>query len=77
VIGVPHPRWEERPVLIVEAHEGAEIDSERVVEFIRPLVAKWWLPDEVIFATIPLTSTGKIDKKAMRATYGTRLLSSA
>ena len=74
VIGVPHPRWEERPLLIIEAHAGTDVDGDKVTAFIRPLVAKWWLPDEIIFDTVPLTSTGKIDKKRLRETYRDRLI---
>ncbi len=73
VIGVPHPKWEERPVLVVELHEGVEAATETVLDYLRPLVARWWLPDEVIIATVPLTATGKIDKKTLRARYGDRL----
>ena len=69
VIGVPHPKWEERPVLIIETHEGAELDRQRMLDYLAPQVAKWWLPDEVIFASVPLTATGKVDKKRLRQTY--------
>jgi len=69
VIGVPHPKWQERPVAYVVAkHEfkGAVTQAE-IIEFLKPLVAKWWLPDEVRFVDeIPKTSVGKFDKKVMR-----------
>jgi fatty-acyl-CoA synthase len=70
VIGVPHPKWEERPVLIVEAHEGASLTKDEVLAFLAPRIAKWWTPDEVLFDAIPLTSTGKIDKKTLRERHG-------
>jgi fatty-acyl-CoA synthase len=69
VIGVPHPKWEERPVLIIETHEGAELDRQAMLDYLAPQVAKWWLPEEVIFASVPLTATGKVDKKRLRQTY--------
>jgi fatty-acyl-CoA synthase len=69
VIGVPHPKWEERPVLIIEAHEGSAPSGAAVLDHLAPRVAKWWLPDEVVFARVPLTATGKIDKKALREAY--------
>ena len=72
VIGVPHPKWEERPVLIIEAHEGSAPSAAAVLDYLAPRIAKWWLPDEVVFAQIPLTATGKIDKKALREAYGRR-----
>jgi acyl-CoA synthetase (AMP-forming)/AMP-acid ligase II len=70
VIGVPHPKWEERPLLIVEAHDGANVTKDQVLAYLAPRIAKWWTPDEVLFDAIPLTSTGKIDKKALRARHG-------
>lgn len=70
VIGVYHPKWEERPVLVVEGREGHQLTKEGVLEFLTPHMARWWLPDEVIFDDIPLTSTGKIDKKVLRERYG-------
>jgi fatty-acyl-CoA synthase len=69
VVGVRHPKWEERPVLVVEAHDGHGVDRDAVLEYLKPRIAKWWLPDDVIFAPVPLTATGKIDKKALRARY--------
>ena len=69
VIGVPHPKWTERPVAYVVAKpefKGA-LTQEEILEYLRPLVAKWWLPDEVRFIDeIPKTSVGKFDKKVIR-----------
>ena len=69
VIGVPHPKWQERPVAYVVAKpdlKGA-VSQEEILDFLRPLVAKWWLPDEVRFIDeIPKTSVGKFDKKVLR-----------
>jgi fatty-acyl-CoA synthase len=70
VVGVPHPKWEERPVLIVERHEGAALEKEDVLAFLAPRIVKWWTPDAIYFDAVPLTATGKIDKKVLRARYG-------
>ncbi|MBU6371808.1 MAG: long-chain fatty acid--CoA ligase [Alphaproteobacteria bacterium] len=69
VIGAPHPKWEERPVLVIEPHEGAAITAEDVLAFLQPRIVKWWTPDAVVFDTVPLTATGKIDKKVLRERY--------
>jgi fatty-acyl-CoA synthase len=73
VIGVAHPKWEERPVLVIEAHEGAVITEAEVLAYLQPRIAKWWTPDAVVFAPVPLTATGKIDKKVLRERYRTLL----
>jgi fatty-acyl-CoA synthase len=68
VVAQPHPRWDERPVALVIPAEGAEVDPLEVLDHCSKIFAKWQLPDEVIVAdTIPLTSTGKIDKKVIRS----------
>jgi len=77
VIGVPHPKWEERPLLVIEPHEGAAVTREAVLQHLEPKVAKWWLPDDVIFAAVPLTATGKIDKKVLRDAYRDHLAEKA
>ena len=73
VIGVYHPKWEERPLMIIEPHDGVEIDLDALREFLASQVAKWWLPDDIIIAPIPLTATGKVDKKPLRETYRNHL----
>jgi fatty-acyl-CoA synthase len=69
VIGVPHPKWQERPVAYVvpkPEHKSA-ITQDEILTYLQPLVAKWWLPDEVRFVDeIPKTSVGKFDKKVLR-----------
>ncbi|MDB5454540.1 MAG: long-chain fatty acid--CoA ligase [Caulobacter sp.] len=74
VIGAAHPKWEERPLLVIETHDGADLDKAAVLAFLTPLIVKWWTPDDVIFAAVPLTATGKIDKKRLRAAYGNHLM---
>jgi fatty-acyl-CoA synthase len=70
VIGVPHPRWQERPVMYVVVREGQSVSADQLREFLARIVAKWWLPDEVIFIEeLPHTSTGKVKKDLLRASY--------
>ncbi|MBA3849294.1 MAG: long-chain fatty acid--CoA ligase [Opitutus sp.] len=67
VVGLPHPRWEERPLLVVVKRPGHDVTAEQMLDFLRAKVAKWWLPDAVVFAdAIPLTATGKIYKTKLR-----------
>ncbi len=76
VVGVPHPKWSERPVAyVVEKPEFAgQISKEEIIEYLRPRVAKWWLPDDIIFIdAIPKTSVGKFDKKVLRARHETAM----
>jgi len=68
VVAQPHPRWDERPVVLCVLAEGAEVTPEAVIEHCSTAFAKWQLPDDVLFVdSIPLTSTGKMDKKVVRA----------
>lgn len=73
VVGAEHPKWEERPVLIFEAHEGASVAPDQLRAFLAGKIVNWWMPDAVIEAPVPLTSTGKIDKKSLRDAYRTIL----
>jgi fatty-acyl-CoA synthase len=68
VIGVPHPKWDERPILIVNLRDGETAEKEEFLDFLKGKIAKWWMPDDVVFVDdIPLGATGKIDKKVLRA----------
>lgn len=70
VIGMPHPKWDERPLLLIQLKAGETMTKEEALAFLEGRIAKWWMPDEVLFIErIPLGATGKIDKKALRATY--------
>ncbi len=70
VIGVHHPRWQERPLACVVKKPDADITKESVLAFLSDKVAKWWLPDDVVFVdAIPKTSVGKFDKKVMRVQF--------
>jgi fatty-acyl-CoA synthase len=67
VIGVKHPKWQERPMACVVVKPGEELSKDEVIEFLTPRVAKWWLPDDVVFIDeIPKTSVGKFSKKDLR-----------
>lgn len=68
VVGAPHPKWDERPVLVVKLKPGAEATADEFKAYLEGRIARWWLPDDVLFVKdIPLGATGKIDKKAIRA----------
>ena len=68
VIGVKHPKWQERPMACVVLKPGEELTKDEVLEFLEPRVAKWWLPDDVVFIDeIPKTSVGKFSKKDLRS----------
>ena len=70
VIGIHHPKWEERPLLVVVKAAGAAITAEDMLAFLQDKVAKWWLPDDVVFVDeIPLTATGKISKLRLRKQF--------
>ena len=70
VIGVPHPKWDERPLLVVVPREGRRIDTRALIDFMAARIAKWQLPDDVqIVAEIPHTATGKINKLRLRDTF--------
>ncbi len=72
VVGLPHPRWDERPWAFVVAKPdyAGQITQDEIVEYLRPQVAKWWLPDGIEFVeAIPKTSVGKFDKKVLRSKY--------
>ncbi|GHF23492.1 long-chain-fatty-acid--CoA ligase [Kordiimonas sediminis] len=67
VIGRYHPKWEERPLLILKMHEGKTVTLEEMHEFLLQHVIKWWLPDGIEFVDeLPHTATGKISKKDLR-----------
>jgi 3-(methylthio)propionyl---CoA ligase len=72
VIGVPHPRWQERPLLVVVPREGSPLEGKAVLDFMRGKVASWWMPDDVVVvAQLPMTGTGKVHKATLREQFKT------
>ncbi len=72
VIAVPDAKWDERPLAcVVPRPEARErLTAEELLEHLRPRVARWWLPDAIVFIDeVPKTSVGKFDKKVLRARY--------
>jgi fatty-acyl-CoA synthase len=70
VIGIAHPKWQERPLLVCVAAEGTSPTKESILEFMEGKIAKWWTPDDVVFLDkMPHTATGKILKTALREIY--------
>ena len=71
VIGIPHPKWTERPLLIIVRKPGSEISKEDILAFLDGKIAHWWMPDAIEFVDeIPHTATGKIRKTALRDSFG-------
>ncbi len=78
VIGLPHPKWDERPLLIVVPARGAAPSAEALVGFLADKVAKWWLPDDVVFIEeLPHTPTGKVVKTELREQFAGHVLPTA
>ena len=78
VIGVRHPKWQERPLACVVVKPGEELTKDEVIGFLTPRVAKWWLPDDVVFIDeVPKTSVGKFSKKTLREQFADYTLPTA
>ncbi len=78
VIGVKHPKWDERPLLIVVLKKDQSATAEEILGFMRGKVANWWMPDDVVFVEeIPHTATGKILKTELRSRFKDHVLPSA
>jgi fatty-acyl-CoA synthase len=70
VIGVRHPKWQERPLLLIHAKAGREPTKEAILDFLRGRIASWWMPDDVVFVdSLPHTATGKLLKTKLRETW--------
>jgi fatty-acyl-CoA synthase len=71
VIGTVHPKWGERPVMIVEPAQGQTVEDAALVASLKGRVADWWIPDRIVqIPTMPLAATGKINKTELRTIYG-------
>ena len=79
VIGVAHPKWDERPLLLVKLKRRRERrPREEFLQFLDGKIARWWMPDDVVFVDdIPLGATGKIDKKLIRQRFADYVLPTA
>jgi fatty-acyl-CoA synthase len=75
VVGLKHVKWQERPAAFVVPVKGADVSKEELLDHLSDRVAKWWLPDEIVFVDeIPKTGTGKFDKKVVRDEYSDLLM---
>ncbi|MBO6752790.1 MULTISPECIES: long-chain fatty acid--CoA ligase [Spongiibacter] len=70
VVGIPHPKWSERPLLLVILQEGQTMEKQEMLHWFDGKVAKWWIPEDCLFVdSLPHTATGKLSKKDIRETY--------
>ncbi|MEH6581062.1 MAG: long-chain-fatty-acid--CoA ligase [Halioglobus sp.] len=70
VIGIYHPKWDERPLLAVVMKPGRELDKQSVLHFLEGKVAKWWFPDDIVTVVdLPMGATGKVQKNALRERF--------
>ena len=75
VIGVPHAKWSERPLACVVVRPGEQLAKQELLDYLGTRVAKWWLPDDVVFIDeVPKTSVGKFSKKTLRESFGSYVL---
>ena len=78
VIGVRHPKWDERPLLVIVLKDGQSATKDEMLGFFEGKIAKWWMPDDVAFVDeIPHTATGKILKTALRERFKDYVLPTA
>ena len=78
VIGVSHPKWDERPLLVIVLKKGEIATKDEIFGFMQGKIAKWWIPDDVVFVDeIPHTATGKIQKMVLRERFKDYQLPSA
>jgi len=78
VIGIAHPKWDERPLLIIVLKPGQTATKHEILKFLEGKIAKWWMPDDVVFVDeIPHTATGKIQKMTLRERFRNHSLAAA
>ena len=78
VIGVKHPKWDERPLLFIVALEGKTVTKEDVYAYLDGKIAKWWMPDDILVVDeLPHTATGKLQKRSLRDEYINYLIDGA
>jgi fatty-acyl-CoA synthase len=70
VIGIKHPKWDERPLLVIVLKNGQSPNKNEIITYMQGKIAKWWVPDDVVFVDeIPHTATGKIQKATLRERF--------
>ena len=70
VIGIAHPKWDERPLLIIVRADGSNVTRDEILAYMDGKIAKWWMPDDIAFVDeIPHTATGKIQKTTLREQF--------
>jgi fatty-acyl-CoA synthase len=70
VIGVRHPKWDERPIVVAVKKSGQQVTKEDLLKFYEGKIAKWWMPDDVVFVDeLPHTATGKLSKLTLREKF--------
>jgi fatty-acyl-CoA synthase len=70
VIGVRHPKWDERPIVVAVKKQGQSVTKEELLRFYEGKIAKWWMPDDVVFVEeLPHTATGKLSKLTLREKF--------
>src|SRR5687767_5688862 len=70
VIGVKHPKWDERPIVVAVKRPGQEVSKDELLRFYEGKIAKWWMPDDVVFVKeLPHTATGKLSKLTLRQQF--------
>ncbi|WP_191610351.1 AMP-binding enzyme [Pseudosulfitobacter pseudonitzschiae] len=75
VIGVPHPKWQERPLMVIVSKSDLPPDVQDLRRFLEDRVAKWWLPDDIVFVdSLPHTATGKLQKVELRKQFANHVL---
>jgi fatty-acyl-CoA synthase len=78
VIGIRHPKWDERPLLVIVTKKGESTSKDDILGFMRGKIANWWMPDDVVFVDeIPHTATGKIQNTTLRERFKDYRLPSA
>jgi 3-(methylthio)propionyl---CoA ligase len=77
-IAARHPKWDERPLLVVVRKPGSEVTRQELIQFYEGKIAKWWTPDDVVFVdAIPLGATGKMQKNKLREQFAEHRLPTA
>ena len=78
VIGIAHPKWDERPIVVAVKKPGQDVSREELLKYFEGKIAKWWMPDDVVFVDeLPHTATGKLSKLTLRQKFTTYKLPGA